>query len=265
MLSKNYTRKVSIFFLKIRKYAFHPPFNFITELSNTPTGVEYIIKNGFIEEILNIIKSDSSSYKLKKTAIWNLAKMLKLDKTQKLNLQYGIVDTLNNLFHYSTDYGLKGCLTFIFSYISHNSDVKNEINSLGWYYFRNRNIPFQRIDLMNISPLSIKSQNFQNETIITKYINLNPINEDYYNQFCLLLNTITYKPAYSKLRELYKTNNQIFTNPKLLIKILHLLSNYRYQQQLRHFIYSVIDFGISNVIIMNEITKIVNSFGKEIL
>jgi len=224
------------------------------------------MNNKYIDSILIKIKHYKANIKTIKSGLWILAKMIKLDKSGKLNATYNIVDYMSTLFYSTTDFGLKGSIFYIFSYLSGNIDIKNELCNLGWFYFKNRDIAFNRIDLMqNMSNQTKFYSNIQGDIMLNKYVKLDPENEEYYNQFCLLLNTITYKQAYTKLRELYKSNNQIFTDPKLIVKILHLLCNYRYQQQLRQFIFSVIDFGLSNVYVMEKISGIVNSIGNNII
>lgn len=258
-------------FIYKRKNVFHPPFNFITELAHTNTGIELIVRFGFIKQILPLISNDDYSIKLKKSAFWILAKMIKFDKTNILNNKYKVLELIHLTYLSTNDYSLKGSISYIFSFLSTNQEIKNELIKLGWTYFKNRDIAFQRLECMLNSnsqkdpgklSLSVSSSN---DSMVNKYLELSPTNEEYYNQFCLLLNTITYKQAYTKLKDQHKIDNQSFSNPKLLVKIINLLSNYRYQQQLRQFIFSIIESGISNIFIMKEMSKILDSLGKDFI
>lgn len=244
---------------------FHPPLNFLTELPNTNLGIEIIIKNNFIKEIIDYINNEKNSLKAKKSAFWILAKMIKQDKTLRLNTEYRVLELINNIFLTSLDYGLKGCICYILSYLSTNQEIKNELVKLGWTFFKNRDIAFQKFELMLNSNKEPNSKSLQpaNKQVIIKYINLNNTNEEYFTQIGLLLNTITYKQAYAKLREAFKLDQHTFQDPNLLVKIVYLLSNYRYQQQLRQFIFSIIDYGLSNIAIVNEMTKIIERLGKD--
>jgi hypothetical protein len=216
----------------------------------------------YLESILSIIKSESSSVKHKKSALWIIAKIVKLDRIRILNIKYKILDLINTTFTSTNDFGLRGCIIYIFSYLSSNINVKNEIIKYGWTFFKNSDIAFYKLD-SEFHKESIKVSVVTGENVISKYVNLNSTNEEFYNQFCLLLNTITYKQAYSKLREQFKINPKSFINPRLIIRVLDLLCNYRFQQQLRQFIFSSIENGLNNVVVMKEINKILKSLGNE--
>lgn len=203
--------------------------------------------------------------KAKKSAYWILSKIIKQDKTSILNSQYKIIEFINNTYLNTSDYGLKGCICYIFSYLSTNQDIKDHLVMLGWTFFKNRDIAFQKFELMLNSVKEPKLAQPTTNSLIIKHVTLNETNQEFYTQIGLLLNTITYKQAYSKLRESYKLDNHTFHDPKLIIRIIYLLSNYRYQQQLRQFIFSIIDYGLSNIVIVNEMMQILDRLGKDLL
>lgn len=216
----------------------------------------------YIESILSIIKNESSSVKHKKSALWIIAKIVKLDRIRILNIKYKILELINTTFTSTSDFGLRGCIIYIFSYLSSNINVKNEIIKNGWTFFKNSDIAFYKLDFQ-FQKDNLKINSSYGENIIAKYVNLSSANEEFFNQFCLLLNTITYKQAYAKLREQFKINPRSFVNPRLIIRVLDLLCNYRFQQQLRQFIFSTIENGLNNVVVIKEIIKILKSLGNE--
>ena len=250
---------------------FHPPTNFVTELAHTQKGVNVIMQNNYVELIIEIISNEKCNTKVKKSGFWILAKLIKLDKSNTINNNYQVIEKIHNVYSTSLDFGLKGCICYIFSYLATNNELQGELSKLGWCFYKGTEIAFYTRDLMmsNYSKINdtkpILSNNFNAETIIQKYITLDSKNEEYYNNFCLLLSNFTYKQALSKLREEYKLNNQVFSNPKLIVKVISLLNNYRYQQIFRQFIFSVLEYGISNVVIMKEVSNMLDALGQELI
>lgn len=210
--------------------------------------------------------TESSSIKEKKAAFWMLAKILKSNQASILNTKFKIVEYIHNAFICSTDFGFKGSICYIFSYVATNSIMKKELVTLGWTFFNNRDIAFpSKMELLIGSEIKddniFETSNMNAEKMVQKYTKLDSNDEELYNQMCLLLNTITYKQAYSKLRESFKPDSNSCMDPKLLIRVISLLSKYKYQQQLRQFIFSITEPSLSNVPLMEKTRKLMESIG----
>lgn len=318
-----YLTKSLYHFYIIRKLVFHPPVNIITELSHTFTGLNILYNNNYINDLMAYCGNNSTSNKEKKAIFWILAKILTSSNAVKINKKYNIINYINSCFVNSEDFGIKGNICYIFSYISIVGELKRHIANLGWNFFHNNNIAFPSnmdnlcrlnkkatnctysndyvttysLNKINSFVVSNKKSLFNNELksyesncslsnsnlvkvnsysknnyyykinnydvnqklkVFYKYTKLNLENEEYYNQFCLLLNIITSSQAYNKLKDIYKNNSYVFSNPNLLARVITLLSKYKYQHQIRIFIFSIIEPCLNNVVIMEKVVNLIN-------
>lgn len=242
--------------------------NLLTELSNAESGIDIIVRNNYIERLYELIEK-SNSQKIKKSAFWILGKLCSKPLGTVLNEKYRIIDYINKVFLTTEDYGLKGTMCYLFSFISSSETMRNELTSYGWQYYFNTNIcypeKFDRIYIQSIEHSNGFSELLDKLNRINTRINLNDSSQEIYNQCSNLLNTITYKQAYDRLKELFKSEPVLFEDPFLVVRVFALLSMYKYRLHTRQFFYFLFDKALSNVEILEKAQKTLEKYDLEML
>lgn len=266
------------FYVKIlpeKKSAFRPPVNILTQLPNSNIGMSILIKNSYIDSLLEIVEKNSisSNTKIVKAVFWILSLILISKNSILVNEKYSLLQVMNKKFLNCNDYGFKGSICFIFSFISSNNKLlKEELSKLGWTFFKDSDIAFpKKMELLlgNLNDDQVKAVRVEevdnNEKILYKFTKLSKDQEEIYNSFCVLLNTITHLQGYSKLKEMYKKNNLAFSDWRLVIRVLLLLTKYKFNLQIRQFIFSVLDKTLMNLVVMGKIKTELEALGDRIL
>lgn len=198
---------------------------------------------------------------MKKSALWILAKILSNNQNSILNNKYQIFEKISDLYFDTKDYCLKGTICYIMSYLYNFNSLKFKLDVSKWGYFNCTSIVYPKENFMayfstrdEVKKCKLNEISTINEVKINK-IPLDSDAQEIYDNVCMILNAITYKQAYPKLKEFLKSNHESLKNVNLLIKIIYLLNNYRFLQPSRHFMFTLIDNGIQNMHLMNEIIK----------
>lgn len=170
------------FYIKInpaKKQSLKTPINLLTELANTENGTSKLIEIEAVDKLLGIIEKENISIKLKKSALWILAKICNKPIYGKyLNEKYNILDKV--VFYFSTceDYAMKGTISYILCYIAQNKELRQSIEQLNWQFFFNSDICFpKKMESLhfNFSEKFEDKKIFDNLDKINKYILLNDV------------------------------------------------------------------------------------------
>lgn len=228
-------------------------------MSNSSYGVEILQSKEIIVQLFNILKEESSI--LKKSALWILAKILSNNENSILDNKYQIFEKISDLYFETKDYCLKGTICYIMSYLYNFNSLKFRLDVSKWGYFNCTSIVYPKENFLGyfttreeVKKSKLNEKMMINESKINK-IHLDSDSQEIYDNVCMILNAITYKQAYPKLKEFHKSNHESLKNINLLIKIIYLLNSYRFMQPSRHFMFTLIENGIQNMHIMNEIIK----------
>ncbi len=131
-----------------------------------------------LPELIAFLKKTDISPKLRKSALWILAKILSKKHGVILNEQYKILDSINYYFCTCEDFAMKGTISYIINYAAQNEELKPAIGRIGWLFFYNSNICFPS----NMASLYLNGgEIFENKKFfedcdkINKYIILNEV------------------------------------------------------------------------------------------
>lgn len=230
--------------------------------------MDIIIRNGYIQRLYDLIGS-SNSQKIKKSAFWILGKLCSKPFGTVLNQRYRIIEFINKVFVSTEDYGLKGTMCYLFSYISSSETMREELASLGWQYYFNTNIcypeKFEAIHIQSIEHSNGFSDILDRMNRVNSKLCLSESSQEIYNLCSNLLNTITYKQAYDRLKELFKSEPALFEDHLLMLRVFNLLCMYKYRLHTRQFFYFLFDKALCNVDILEKAQRVLERFDLDLL
>ena len=158
------------------------------------------------------------------------------DKQGELDKNYKIVKKIIDFNKQCDDFAMKGTISYILSYISQNKIIKNILESYDYSYFFNTDICYPndfREMYLEMKPNYINTKLNEEVDKINKLIKLKGTAEDIYNNISCLINNISFKQAILELEETNKNNEQGFYDINLFIKVIVVLSKYKFKQNAR--------------------------------
>ena len=246
------------------------PINIITELNNNKNGYTKLVESNILEKLfkyLDINNLEKKSNEIK-SVLWILAKLLVKDKQGDLDKNYKIVKKIIDFNKQCDDFAMKGTISYILSYISQNKIIKNILESYDYSYFFNTDICYPndfREMYLEMKPNYINTKLNEEVDKINKLIKLKGTAEDIYNNISCLINNISFKQAILELEETNKNNEQGFYDINLFIKVIVVLSKYKFKQNARRNILLYIDKAINSNDFAKDANKIFKNAGKDVL
>jgi hypothetical protein len=128
--------------------------------------------------LIAYLEKPGLSSKLKKSALWILAKILSKKHGANLNEQYKVLDSINYYFCTCEDYAMKGTISYIINYAAQNDELRPAIGRIGWLFFYNSNICFpsnMNSLYLNGGEIYENKKFFEDCDKINKYITLNEV------------------------------------------------------------------------------------------
>ena len=257
------------------KQYFKTPINILTELTNNEKGTETLINIGAVEKLLNYfdIYNDNDNkinknMKYIKSALWMLAKILIRDESGKKKKKYQIIQKILKFNDECSDYGMKGNIVYILSFISQKQSIKEYLKLNGYSYFFNTDIcyPNDMRKLYIDNTTSYENNKLKKDgDIINKKITLSKESEIIYGNITNLINNIWSKTASIELDESFKKEPQLFNDPNLFIKVYAALSRHKFKQPVRRRILQYFDNCLASPEIIENASKILNELGEDIL
>ena len=246
------------------------PINIITELNNNKNGYTKLVESNILEKLfkyLDINNLEKKSNEIK-SVLWILAKLLVKDKQGELDKNHKIVKKIIDFNKQCDDFAMKGTISYILSYISQNKIIKNILESYDYSYFFNTDICYPnniREIYLDIKPNFINRRLNEEVDKINKLIKLKGTAEDIYNNISCLINNISFKQAILELEETNKNNEQGFYDINLFIKVIVVLSKYKFKQNARRNILLYIEKAINSNDFAKDANKIFKNAGKDVL
>ena len=253
------------------KQYFKTPINILTELPNNEKGTETLINIGAVEKLLNYFDNGNKidqDIKNIKSALWMLAKILIRDETGKIEKKYQIIQKILKFNEECSDYGMKGNIVYILCFISQKPSIKEYLKSNGYSYFFNTDIcyPNDMRKLFIDNTTTYDNNKIKKDCdIINKKLVLSKESEIIYGNITNLINNIWSKTASIELDDTYKREPHLFNDPNLLIKVYAALSRHKFKQPVRRKILHYFDNCFSSPEIMDNISKIMNELGEDLL
>ena len=246
------------------------PINIITELNNNKNGYTKLVESNILEKLfkyLDINNLEKKSNEIK-SVLWILAKLLVKDKQGQLDKNYKIIKKIIDFNKQCDDFAMKGTISYILSYISQNKIIKNILESYDYSYFFNTDICYPndfREMYLETKPNYINTKLNEEVDKINKLVKLKGTAEDIYNNISCLINNISFKQAIMELEETNKNNEQCFYDINLFIKVIVVLSKYKFKQNARRNILLYIDKAINSNDFAKDANKIFKNAGKDVL
>ena len=214
------------------KQYFKTPINILTELPNNEKGTETLINIGAVEKLLNYLinyldndNKINKNMKNIKSALWMLAKILIRDESGKIEKKYQIIQKILKFNDECSDYGMKGNIVYILSFISQKQSIKEYLKLNGYSYFFNTDIcyPNDMRKLYIDNTTSYENNKLKKDgNIINKKITLSKESEIIYGNITNLINNIWSKTASIELDESFKKEPQLFNDPNLFIYVYNI-------------------------------------------
>ena len=247
------------------------PVNIITELNCNRNGCSKLIEIKIVEELLKYLNIEDLEKKNNriKSVLWILAKLLvKGNQGESLESNYKIIKSIIDFNRDCDDFGMKGTISYILSYISQNKNLKPILESYDYSYFFNTDICYPndiREMYLDSRPNYINRKLNEEVDKINKLIKLTGTSEEIYNNISCLINNISFKQAITDLEEMNKNNSQNFFELNLYIKVLIVLSKYKFKQSARRSILNYLEKAINSTEFAQQANKILQSVGKDVL
>jgi hypothetical protein len=245
--------------------------NIITELNCNRNGCSKLIEIKIVEELLKYLNIEDLEKKNNriKSVLWILAKLLvKGNQGESLESNYKIIKRIIDFNRDCNDFAMKGTISYILSYISQNKSLKPILESYDYSYFFNTDICCPndiREIYLDSRPNYINRKLNEEVDKINKLIKLTGTSEEIYNNISCLINNISFKQAITDLEEMNKNNSQNFFELNLYIKVLIVLSKYKFKQSARRSILNYLEKAINSTELAQQANKILKSVGKDVL
>ena len=253
------------------KQYFKTHINILTELPNNEKGTETLINIGAVEKLLNYFDNDNKSnknMKYIKSALWMLAKILIRDESGKIEKKYQIIQKILKFNDECSDYGMKGNIVYILSFISQKPSIKEYLKLNGYSYFFNTDICYPN----DMKKLYIDNTTYYENNklkkdgdMINKKIILSKESENIYGNITNLINNIWSKTASLELDEILNREPHLFNDPNLFVKVYAVLSTHKFKQPVRRRILQYFDNCLTSPEIIENASKILNELGDDLL
>ena len=276
---------ISVFFtIKINPdiiYGFKTPVNIITELNNNNDGYHKIVNMKAIETLMEYLeKNDNYSIKTCKSALWILAKILTKSKQGVLvEDRFNVIEKIYELFKSSGDYSLKGTIIYIFCFISQNREIKEILKSYDFTYFFNTDICYpidEKLLQMDNNIMYENEKIIKDVELINKYLKLEKDSQNVYENMTSLINNITNNKAIEQMQDIINKQTKQMNRKKenifeycqdvnLYVKILTLLSKFRFKEKDRRLILKYFAGSICSNEVSSKAMKIIERLGDDLI
>ena len=197
-----------------------------------------------------------------------LAKILIRDESGKIEKKYQIIQKILKFNDECSDYGMKGNIVYILSFISQKQSIKEYLKLNGYSYFFNTDIcyPNDMKKLYIDNTTSYENNKLKKDgDIINKKITLSKESESIYGNITNLINNIWSKTASIELDDTLKREPQLFNDPNLFIKVYAALSRHKFKQPVRRRIFQYFENCLASPEIIENASKILSELGEDIL
>ena len=283
--SENNFKLISVFFtVKINPniiYGFKTPINIMTELNNNNDGYHKIVNMKAIETLTGYLEKNENYFiKTCKSALWILAKILSKSKEGVLiEDRFNVIEKIYELFKSSGDYSLKGTIIYIFCFISQNREIKEILKSFDFTYFFNTDICYpidEKLLQMDNNIMYENEKIIKDVELINKYLKLEKDSQNVYENMTSLINNITNNKAIEQMQDIINKQTKQMNRKKenifeycqdvnLYVKILTLLSKFRFKEKDRRLILKYFAGSICSNEVSSKAMKIIERLGDDLI